>query len=132
MYGWTKLAFESYLSDAAKSGATQSISLRLEYPGFRSRTPSNFYVSTSIENLVAGFACALEAPASFGFEAVNLVDGDVDPDIVDIQEFIRRDWHHVPNHTMGNECLLSTAKAGSLMGYQPVRNGRYYDTRVVW
>jgi nucleoside-diphosphate-sugar epimerase len=125
MYGWAKLEVERYLSRQAASGNTQSLSLRLEYPGVRSRNPQNFYVSTSVENLVAGFACALEAPDNIGSEAVNLADGEVDESIVDIQAFIRERWPDVPNHSRGNECLLSTEKARSLLGYQPARGGRH-------
>lgn len=70
LYGWLKLQFERYLESAAASSNLQSISLRLEFPGMQSKTPRNFYISTSIENLVGGFASALEAPASFSFEAM--------------------------------------------------------------
>jgi len=129
-YGWAKLEFERYMAREAGSGGTQAIALRLEYPGFRSLTAENFYVSTSIENLVAGFACALEAPDSFAFEAFNLADGEVDAGVVDIQAFIRERWPHVPNHSRGNECLLSTGKARSLLGYRPARGGRYLHARL--
>jgi nucleoside-diphosphate-sugar epimerase len=127
IYGWLKLEFERYLSRAQADGGTQRIALRLEYPGLRSETAANFYISTSIENLVAGFAGALEATADFGFEAINLADCDVDPRVADMQEFIRSQWPGVPNHTTGNECLLSTAKARALLGYRPLRGGHYLD-----
>ena len=125
LYGWLKLECERYMERAATNGNMQIIALRLEFPGLLSRTPVNFFVSTSIENVVAGFVGALEAPPSFGFEAVNLADGEVKPEIVDVQEFIRQQWPEVPNHTTGNEGLLSIAKARSLLGYRPVRDGRY-------
>jgi len=130
VYGWLKLEFERYMEQAAANGSMQSLALRLEFPGMRSRTPANFYASTSIENVVAGFVGALEAPPSFGFEALNLADGEVDREIVDVQESIRQHWPEVPNHTTGNEGLLSIAKARSLLGYRPVRDGRYLDVSL--
>lgn len=132
MYGFLKLKFEQYLAGACVAGDTQGISLRLEYPGFQSDGAGNFYVSTSIENLVAGVVCALENPADFSFETFNLVDGDVDEKIVDIQAFIRRAWPDVPNFSKGNESLLSVAKAGSLLGYNPTRGGSYFPQSLVW
>lgn len=131
-YGHLKTEFEQYLAKACSDGGTQGIALRLEYPGVRSRQPSNFYISTSIENLVAGFVCALKAPDSFASEVFNLADAEVDPSIVDVQEFIRTRWPDVPNHAVGNECLLSTEKARRHLGYRPVSEGTYYDHAVVW
>lgn len=132
VYGFLKLEFEKYLADACAAGSTQGVALRLEYPGFRSKTPNNFYVSTSIENLVAGFVRALEAPAIFPFEAFNLADGEVEDGIVDIQQFIRRDWPLVPNLSSGNDCLLSCSKARDLLGYRPIRGGSYFHASLVW
>jgi nucleoside-diphosphate-sugar epimerase len=114
------------------SGATQAVALRLEFPGFRSTEPWNLYVSTSVENIVAGFSCAVQPPYDLGFGAFNLVDGEVDPTIVDIQAYIRERWPYVPNHTTGNQSLLSTEKAQRLLGYRPVSNGRYVDASLVW
>jgi nucleoside-diphosphate-sugar epimerase len=132
MYGYLKQLFERYLESSSEPGAMQMIALRLEYPGVRSVVPWNFYVSTSVENLVAGFRRALEAPPSFCFEAFNLADGDVDAGIVDIQEFVRRQWPSVPNHSSGNESLLGIEKARQLLGYRPVPGGHYYDHTVMW
>lgn len=130
LYGWLKLEFERYMEQATNHGTMQSTALRLEFPGLRSRTPANFYISTSIENVVAGFVGALEAPPSFGFAAVNLADAEVSPDIVDVQASIRQYWPQVPNQTTGNEGLLSIAKARSLLGYSPVQDGRYLDVSL--
>lgn len=132
MYGHLKVEFERYLANACPNGGTQGISLRLEQPGVRSTEPWNFYISTSIENLVAGFACALDAPDSFASNVFNIADAEVDPSIVDVQEFIRAHWPHVPNHTTENECLLSTEKARRQLSYQPESGGTYYDHSVVW
>jgi nucleoside-diphosphate-sugar epimerase len=131
-YGFLKAAFERYLAGACVSGATQAVALRLEFPGFRSTEPWNLYVSTSVENIVAGFSCAVQPPYDLGFGAFNLVDGEVDPTIVDIQAYIRERWPYVPNHTTGNQSLLSTEKAQRLLGYRPVSNGRYVDASLVW
>jgi nucleoside-diphosphate-sugar epimerase len=131
-YGWLKLEFERYLEAANSPDRPQSMALRLEFPGFRSTEAYNFYTSTSIDNLVEGFVCALEAPDDFAFEAFNLVDGEVDESVIDIQEFIRGRWSHVPNRTIGNECLLSTEKARSMLGYRPIRDGRYLDLSLIW
>ena len=132
MYGFLKVKFEQYLAGACAGGGTQGISLRLEYPGFRSDSAGNFYVSTSVENLVSGVVCALENSADFRFETFNLVDGHVDEQIVDVQEFIRRAWPAVPNFSKGNESLLSIAKARALLGYDPIRNGSYFLQSLVW
>jgi nucleoside-diphosphate-sugar epimerase len=132
MYGFLKVEFEKYMAAACLAGGIQGIALRLEYPGFQSEIPENFYVSTSIENLVAGFVCALESSADFRFDAFNLCDGEVDDKIVDVQEFIRRRWPSVPNLSRGNESLLSVTKARSLLGYNPIRNGSYFPVSLVW
>ena len=132
MYGLLKLEFENYLARVCAGGDTQAIALRLEMPGIRSTYPVNFSISTSIENVVAGFVCALEAELNSGFEAFNIADRCVDEKIVDIQKFIREEWPRVPNFTTGNECLLSTEKARSTIGYSPISGGTYFDFSVVW
>ncbi|MGA7492162.1 MAG: NAD(P)-dependent oxidoreductase [Syntrophobacteraceae bacterium] len=132
MYGLLKVKFEQYLAGACADGGTQGISLRLEYPGFQSDTPGNFYVSTSVENLVSGVVCALENSADFQFETFNLVDDHVDEKIVDVQQFIRTRWPTVPNFSKGNESLISVAKAGELLGYNPIRDGSYIQQSLVW
>ncbi len=131
-YGVLKRQFEDYLAGACAPGRTQGISLRLEYPGFQSNTPDNFYVSTAIENLVAGFACAVENASPFTAEAFNIVDGHVDDRIVDVQQFVRDRWPRVPNHSQGNESLLSVQKARTLLGYDPIRQGSYFPVTLVW
>ncbi len=132
MYGLLKAKFEQYMAGACAAGGTQGISLRLEYPGFQSDNPDNFYVSTSVENLVSGVVCALENSADFRFETFNLVDGHVDERIVDVQQFIRTRWPGVPNFSEGNDSLISVAKAGTLLGYNPSRNGSYVQQSLVW
>jgi len=132
MYGWLKLKLEQYLAGACVPGRTQGISLRLEYPGVRSTSAGNFYVSTSIENLVSGVVCALENSAGFAAEAFNLVDGHVDEGIADVQSFLRGTWPAVPNFSAGNESLLSIAKARTLLGYAPVRDGSYFPASLAW
>jgi nucleoside-diphosphate-sugar epimerase len=132
VYGFLKAAFERYLAGACASGSTQAVSLRLEFPGMRSTSHGNLYVSTSIDNLVRGFACALRAPRDFAFDVFNLADAEVDPAIVDIQTYVRWRWPYVPNHTAGNECLMGTEKAQRLLGYRPVRNGRYINAAAAW
>jgi len=132
MYGLLKLKFEQYLAGACVPGGTQGISLRLEYPGFQSTSAGNLYVSTSIENLVSGVACALENSAAFASETFNLVDGHVDESIVDVQAFIRGTWPAVPNLSQGNESILSIEKARTLLGYDPIRNGSYFPVSLVW
>ncbi len=128
MYGLLKLKFEQYLAGACATGDTQGISLRLEYPGFQSDTPGNFYASTSVENFVSGVVCALENSADFRCETFNLVDGHVDEKIVNVQQFIRTRWPEVPNFSKGNESLISVAKARALLGYNPIRNGSLHPT----
>ena len=100
--------------------------------GVRSNTAGNFYVSTSIENTVAAFALALEAELSRGFEVCNVADGHVDPGIVDVQAFLQAHWPSVPNHTRGNEGLLSIDQARQLLGYAPIREGTYYPLSLIW
>jgi nucleoside-diphosphate-sugar epimerase len=131
-YGLMKVKFEGYLAATCEPGGTQGISIRLEYPGFQSDTPGNFYVSTSLENLTQGVARAIENTASFTAEAFNIVDGHVDERIVDVQAFVRERWPDVPNHSVGNESLLSVEKARRLLGYDPIRNGSYFPVTLVW
>ena len=132
-YGFLKLEVERYLSRAsAAGGSTQAVALRLEYPGFQSTTSDNLYVSTSIENLVAGFRAALETELDHGFETFNLCDGQVAPDVVDIQRFLRERWPDVPNYAVANGSVLSTEKARTLLGYRPMAGGTYYNADVIW
>jgi nucleoside-diphosphate-sugar epimerase len=131
-YGLLKVRFELYMATTCVPGGMQGIALRLEYPGFESHDPGNFYVSTSLDNLSLGVACAVENQSSFTSEAFNLIDGHVNERIVDIQAFLRERWPDVPNRTNGNESLLSVQKARQLLGYQPVRNGSYFPVTLVW
>lgn len=131
-YGFLKGAVERFLDGACQVGNTQAVALRLECPGFRSNGPANLYISTSIENLIAGFHCALRAPSDLRFGTFNIADAEVDPSVVDIQAYIRRRWPYVPNHTTGNECLLSTEKARRVLGFRPAPGGRYIDPNLVW
>jgi nucleoside-diphosphate-sugar epimerase len=124
-YGFLKAAVERYLAGACVTGATQAVALRLESPGMCSTSASNMYVSTSVENLVEAFRCALRARAELGFEAFNVADAETDPRIVDIQAYVRRRWPYVPNDIVGNACLLGTEKAKRLLGYRAVHGGRY-------
>jgi nucleoside-diphosphate-sugar epimerase len=131
-YGALKVEFERHLAKAAPSGSTQAIALRLEFPGVRSSGPANLYVSTSIENTVAGFVRAIEAELENAFDAFNLVDGHVDPGIVDIQAFLREHWPQIPNHTQGNESLMSVEKARQVLDYDPAPKGTYYPFPLIW
>jgi nucleoside-diphosphate-sugar epimerase len=131
-YGHLKAAVERYLAGACTNGTIQAVALRLEYPGFRSCGPQNLYLSTSIENVARGFMRALEPPASLSFEAFNIADAFVDPAVVDIQDYLARTWPHVPNHTRGNQSLISIDKAQRMLGYEPFVNGKYIDERLVW
>ena len=131
-YGFFKREVERYLEEACAAGGTKAVALRLECPGVRSRTASNFYVSTSVENTVAAFARAIEADLPGGFGAFNVADAEVDPAIADVQLFLRERWPHVPNYTKGNEGLLGTEKARRILGYAPVRGGTYHDLAVLW
>lgn len=131
-YGFLKGAFERHLAGRCDQGAIQGVALRLECPGFRSTVPQNLYVSTSIENTVAGFACALRPPPDLRFGAFNLADGQVDPGVVDIQDYIARRWPHARNRAAGNACLLSTERAQRILGYRPIAGGRYVDESLVW
>ena len=134
MYGFLKAEFERYLARACPDGETQGIALRLEYPGVRATTPNNFYVCSSLENLVAGFACALEAPDSFAFEAFNVANADVDPAIADVRAAIKDRFPEVPSHVEGDAGALSTEKAQRMLGYRPAPavDGSYYDESVMW
>jgi nucleoside-diphosphate-sugar epimerase len=132
LYGFLKAAFERYLASACMNGTTQAISLRLEYPGFRSVDAGNQYISTSIENLIAGFACALRPPSDISADIFNIADAKVDPAIVDIADYIARRWPYVPTELRGNDCLLSTAKAQAVLGFRPHSWGTYIPAEVVW
>ncbi|MCU1463359.1 MAG: nucleoside-diphosphate-sugar epimerase [Acidimicrobiales bacterium] len=133
-YGALKKAFEEYMTTASRTqpARTQSMAFRLEYPAFRSSTPNNLYVSTSIENLLDGFTRALRTTADFDSEVFNLCDAHVDSEIVDVQQYLASSWPDVPNHTAGNESLVSVAKARDLLDYRPVTDGTYFDSSVVW
>jgi nucleoside-diphosphate-sugar epimerase len=131
-YGFLKGAFERYLAGVCADGSMQGVALRLEYPGFRSTGPQNLYVSTSIENTIAGFACALRPPQNLRFGAFNLADAHVDPEIVDVQAYVARRWPYARNRVSGNGSLLSTERAQRILGYRPVADGRYVDEALVW
>jgi hypothetical protein len=38
----------------------------------------------------------------------------------------------VPNHTSGNQTLLSIEKARRILGFEPFAGGTYLDERLVW
>jgi nucleoside-diphosphate-sugar epimerase len=132
MYGLLKREFERYLEQQCRGGSIQAISLRLEFPGVRSRFPWNFYINASIENTVNAFVAALEANLNSGFDVFNIADRDVDNNIVNIQDYLKKYWPNVPNYTVKNECLLSTEKARSLMRYNPQPGGTYFSFSVMW
>ncbi|MFA5268010.1 MAG: NAD(P)-dependent oxidoreductase [Methanoregula sp.] len=131
-YGFLKGEFERYLAQHCNGHDMQAVALRLEFPGVRSLYPWNFYISTSVENTVNGFVRALETDIPSGFDAFNIADQYIDPTIVDIQDFLKKDWPDIPNHTTGNECLVSTEKARSVLGYNPKTGGTYHSFRVMW
>ncbi len=131
-YGFFKGEFERYLAQKCSGSDIQAIALRLEFPGVRSMYPWNFYISTSVENTVRGFTRALETDISTGFSAFNLADRYVDPKIVNIQDFLKKNWPDIPNHTARNECVLSTEKARSILGYDPKQGGKYFSFDVMW
>lgn len=131
-YGHFKLEFERFLARESGSKGMQAVVLRLEFPGVRSRYPWNLYISTSVENTVAGFAAAIEADVYTGFDVFNLADRYVDERIVDIQKFLKKSWPGVPNYTAGNECLMSTDKARSRLGYNPMPGGTYFSLSAMW
>jgi nucleoside-diphosphate-sugar epimerase len=133
MYGLLKREFERYLEqECNRVRGIQAVSLRLEFPGVRSRFPWNFYINTSIENTVAGFVAALETDLSSGFDVFNIADQYVDDSIVNIQKYLKKYWPNVPNYTVKNECLLSTEKARSLLRYSPEPDGTYFSFSVMW
>lgn len=132
LYGVLKQDVERYLERRCTGAGTQAISLRLEFPGVRSRYAWNMYISTSVENTIAGFIAALESDLSVGAAVFNLADREVDPRIVDIQQYLRTRWPDVPNRTRGNACLLDTEKLEAELGYTPQPNGTYYGLRVMW
>lgn len=132
MYGFLKREFEHYLEQQCNEGSIQAISLRLEFPGVRSKFPWNFYINASIENTVHAFIAALEVNLNTGFEVFNIADREVDNNIVNIQDYLKKNWPDVPNYTVKNECLLGTEKARSLMRYNPQPGGTYYAFSVMW
>jgi nucleoside-diphosphate-sugar epimerase len=131
-YGALKAEFERHLAEAAPQGETQAVALRLECPGVLSDSPVNLYTSTSIENTVAGFGRAIEAELDAPFDVFNLVDGRIDPEVADVQAFVRERWPDVPNRTRDNESLLSIEKARRLLGYEPAEGGTYYPLQLIW
>jgi nucleoside-diphosphate-sugar epimerase len=133
-YGLLKSEFERYLAERSVAGEARmsSVALRLEYPGFQSRTGDNLYVSTSIENVVLGFRAAVEAAKPDGFDVFNLCDPHVAPAIVDVQCYINERWPGIPNHTVGNESLVSIEKARSVLGFAPSPENTYLDQDVIW
>lgn len=132
LYGYLKWEFERYMEQECSGQGMQAVALRLEFPGVRSRFPWNLYISTSIENTVVGFMAAVEGDLSTGFEVFNLADRWVDERIVNIQDFVKKNWPDVPNRTQGNECLLSSEKLCSVLGYDPEPDGKHFSLSVMW
>jgi nucleoside-diphosphate-sugar epimerase len=131
-YGALKAEFERHLAEEASRGDTQAMALRLECPGVLSDNEINFFTSTSIENTVGGFARAIDVELSDPFGTFNLVDARIDPRVVDVQAFLRERWPDVPNHTEGNESLISIEKARRMLGYEPANGGTYYPLQLIW
>lgn len=132
LYGFLKGEFERYARSHSGESGMQTVALRLEFPGVLSRYAWNLYICCSIENTLAGFKLAIERELSTGFEVFNLADSEVRRDIVDIQEFVKRNWPAVPNRVTGNGCLLGVEKACTLLGYNPRPRGTYYSLGVMW
>jgi UDP-glucose 4-epimerase len=133
IYGVMKKRFEDYLAAQCARGGTKAVAFRLDAPGFRVRYSEGFVTSTSIENLVEGFDCALRTEWDFGFEVFNLLDGETDPQTnVDVQRILRETWPDVPNHSSGNVMPFSTNKISLMLGYRPIPNGRYLDEKIVY
>ncbi len=131
-YGFLKGEFERYLAQRCTGHDIQALALRMEFPGVRSVYPWNFYISTSIENTINGYTQALETDISTGFDTFNLADRSIDRKIINIQDYLKAHWPNIPNHTTGNECLLSTEKARSILGYNPKPDGTYFSFDVMW
>lgn len=131
-YGLLKLQFEEYMTQSNQNGNFQASSMRMEFPGIISHNPTNFYISTSRENTVAGFESVLTGDINSNFEVFNLADAVVNKKIVDIQEFINERWPDIPNHTKDNECVLSTEKLQTMLGFHPKPGGTYYSAKVAW
>ena len=126
IYGVLKKEFEDYLAEACKKGNTRAIALRLDAPGFRVGYSEGFVTSTSIENLIEGFDCALRNDWDFNFEVFNLVDREADPkNDMDVQKIIKEHFPSVPNLTTGNMMPFSTEKISSILGYKPIQDGSY-------
>lgn len=132
LYGFLKGEFERYARAHSADSEMQTVSLRLEFPGVLSRHSWNLYISCSIENTVAGFKLAMERELSTGFDVFNLADSQVRRDIVNIQEFVARNWPDVPNRVTGNGSLLGIDKARALLGYDPRSHGTYHSLGAMW
>ena len=132
LYGFLKGEFERYAQSHSLNSGMQTVALRLEFPGVLSRYAWNLYICCSIENTLAGFKLAMERELSTGFNVFNLADSEVRRDIIDIQEFVKRNWPAVPNRVTGNGCLLGIEKACALLGYSPQLRGTYYSLGAMW
>jgi len=132
LYGFLKGEFERYADAHSNTAGMQTVALRLEFPGVLSRYAWNLYVSCSIENTIAGVKLAIERDLSTGFDVFNLADSEVQPDIVDIQKFVKDNWPQIPNRVKGNGCLMGIDKAREILGYEPKSHGTYYSLGVMW
>jgi len=133
LYGVLKKEFEEYLAEACKKGKTRAIALRLDAPGFRVRYSEGLVTSTSVENLIEGFDCALRSDWNFNFEVFNLLDKEVEAkNNIDVQKILRENWPDLPNFTTGNMIPFSTAKISSMFGYKAIRDGKYLDEEIVY
>jgi nucleoside-diphosphate-sugar epimerase len=132
IYGVLKNQFEDYL-EAHATHKTNAVALRLDAPGHRVPYPEGFIVSTSFENLIEGFECALRSEWTFDFEAFNLVDKEIESHSnIDVQAVIKKHWPEVPNFTSGNMVPFSTEKLSSILGYKPIRDGKYIDDQILY
>jgi len=132
IYGVLKNQFEDYL-EANTQGRIKAVALRLDAPGHRVPYPDGLVVSTSIENLIEGFDCALRNDWDFAFEAFNLVDREIESQSdTDVQKILKERWPGVPNFTIGNMVLFSTEKISSILGYKPIRDGTYIDEHILY
>jgi UDP-glucose 4-epimerase len=126
LYGILKRKFETHLAEATGKGDTKAISLRLGAPGFRCMYSKYLGMSTSIENLIEGFDCALRTNWEFNFEIFNLFDKEIDRQSnLAVQDLLKEFWPNIPNYTKGNMMPFSTDKISSILGYKALSNGTY-------
>lgn len=131
-YGYLKWKFENYLKEHSAQDGIRSLALRLEMPGLWGASSNNLFIQTSADNLRQAFLLSCTATVEAGTHILNIADDWVPESLINLTEYTRLRWQNIPCQPKDNTSLLSLKKAKEVLGYCPVRHGRYFPLKTIF